>query len=171
MNLVFLDTETTGLSRKWPVSTGHRIVEVAALKENNEMFHCLINPGMEISKKAESIHGITNDSLKGKPSFESITPYFLKFIEGCTIVIHNAKFDINFLDNEFERLPPELKPKGVFKYIDTLELARSKFPGRDNSLEGLRNLFKINRQGFAHSAESDVKVLKDVYAHLSNESA
>lgn len=174
MREVVLDTETTGLNRKGngvPVSSGHRIVEVACVelldgKISGKKFHTYVNPERKIDKKAIEIHGLTNKFLKDKPLFADIAGKLLEFIKDSVLIIHNAPFDIEFLDEEFRRLDIKAQPKGVFEVVDTLQVARNIFPCMKNDLNSLAKHFdvKINRE--KHGALVDCEILAHVYSHL-----
>ena len=143
MNEIFLDTETTGLN----ISEDHRIIEIACIETSNliptkNVFYSLINPEREISIEAQKIHGYTNDQLKDKPKFLDIAQDLLKFIKGKKLIIHNAPFDVGFLNHELKKIDiSKIDPKNV---IDTLEVARSKYPGSSNSLDNLCKKFNDN---------------------------
>ena len=140
---VFLDTETTGLSYK----EGHKIVEVACIETKDlistgKVFHKLINPKRKVSQEAINVHGFTEDFLKDKQTFNEIADEFLEFIKGKKIIIHNAPFDIGFLNNELKYLKKNLIDNN--SVIDSLEVARNKFPGTSNSLDALCKKFSID---------------------------
>lgn len=174
MRLIFLDTETTGLnkSRNGVVNDGHRIIEIGAVemvdgKLTGKQFHEYVNPGVRIDEKATKIHGIDEQSLKGKPEFKDIADKLFQFLKGGTIVMHNAEFDIAFLNGEFEKL--RKKPLGVFHYIDSLKIARDLFPRSNNTLEGLALRFGCgDKESLAglHGALADALLLSQVYIHL-----
>lgn len=173
MRLVALDTETTGMNRSHngEVSDGHRIIEIGCVEIldgaiTNRRFHKYIKPGRaKIDPKATEIHGISRASLKGKPSFKQIVKELLEFIDGATLIIHNAPFDISFLDKEFKLLDKSLQPNGVkFIVIDTLLIAREMFPGYSNTLDSLSKYFDIglSRNG-KHGALLDAEILARIY--------
>ena len=143
MKEVILDTETTGLS----VKEGHRIVEIGCIEiENliptNNFFHCYLNPEREVSKSALEVHGYTDEFLANKKKFYEIADDFLKFIEGKKLVIHNAEFDISHINNELKLIgKPTISKDNV---IDTLDIAREKFPGSSISLDALCKRFRID---------------------------
>lgn len=170
MRMVALDTETTGLKKgKFNISHGHRIIEIAAVeivdnKITKNKFHSYINPGMKISEKAQQVHGIRDEFLIGKPKFEDISSKLLEFIGDSDIIIHNAPFDISFLDQEFRLL--KTPPHGrIFKVIDTLRMTRNRYPGQDNSLLGLCKRFGIPCEN-SHSALSDATMLANLFVLL-----
>ena len=163
---IFLDTETTGLSFK----DGHKIVEIACVETKDliptkKVFHQLINPEREVPDEAVKIHGFTTDFLKDKKTFKDIAEEFLNFIKGKKIIIHNASFDLGFLNHELKQMKKnEIKSNQI---VDTLEIAREKFPGSSNSLDGLCKRFNIDlsRRG-KHNALLDCELLREVYINL-----
>ena len=163
---VVIDTETTGLS----VLEGHRIVEIGCIELNNQVptkkiFHHYINPERTVSKDAFSLHGYTDEFLLKQKKFSEIADNFLDFINGKKLIIHNASFDITFLNYELKILGKKaINQKNV---IDTLELARQKFPGSAASLDALCKRYKIdNSKRQKHSALIDCKLLIQVYINL-----
>ena len=164
---IILDTETTGLS----VKEGHRIVEIGCLEIENfvptkRVFHQYINPeGKKVDESALKVHGYTNEFLKGKKKFKEIADEFLNFIKNKRLVIHNADFDILHLNNELSLLGLEkINPKNV---VDTLEIARNKFPGSSVSLDALCKRYRIdNSRRIKHSAIIDCELLYKVYVNL-----
>ena len=143
MNEIFLDTETTGLSFK----DGHKIVEIACIETQdliptNKVFHKLINPERDVPKDAFKIHGFSREFLDNKQIFSEIADDFLKFIKGKKLIIHNANFDLNFLNGELGLIKKGIINKDVV--IDSLEVARNKFPGLSNSLDALCTRFDID---------------------------
>ena len=166
MKEIVLDTETTGLS----VKEGHRIVEIGCIELDNliptgNVFHCYLNPERKVSDSALKVHGYTDEFLSNKKKFREIVDEFLKFIDGKKIIIHNAEFDIAHLDNELS-----LINKGHIvqdDVIDTLEIARAKFPGSSISLDALCKRFKIdNSKRTKHTALIDCELLSKVYINL-----
>ncbi len=166
MKEIVLDTETTGLS----VKEGHRIVEIGCIELDNliptgNVFHCYLNPERKVSDSALKVHGYTDEFLSNKKKFKEIVDEFLKFIDGKKIIIHNAEFDIAHLDNELS-----LINKGHIvqdDVIDTLEIARAKFPGSSISLDALCKRFKIdNSKRTKHTALIDCELLSKVYINL-----
>lgn len=163
---IFLDTETTGLS----VEKDDRIIEIACIETRdliptNKVFYTLINPERPISEEAFKVHGYTNDVLKKEKKFSEIADEFLKFIGGKKLIIHNAPFDINFLNHELRKINKALL--NIKNVIDTLEIARSKFPGTSNSLDNLCKKFNIdNSMRKKHNALLDCKLLREVYINL-----
>ncbi len=166
MNEVFLDTETTGLSFK----DGHKIVEIACLETKeliptSKKFHKLINPQRKVSEDAFKVHGYSTEMLSNKENFSLIAKDFLDFIKGRKIIIHNAPFDLGFLNNELKLLKLEMIEKE--NVVDTLEIARSKYPGSSNSLDSLCKRFNIDlSRRVKHNAMLDCELLREVYINL-----
>ena len=169
MKEVILDTETTGLS----VKDGHRIVEIGCIEiENylptNKIFHYYLNPQRKVSQKALEVHGYTDDFLADKKKFSEIAEEFLDFINGKRIIIHNAEFDISHLNHELE-LAGKNKID-IKNTLDTLEIARDKFPGSGVSLDALCKRFRIdNSKRDKHTALIDCELLYKVYINLFNQ--
>ena len=167
MNEIILDTETTGLSPE----KGDRIIEIACIETKDliptkKVFYKLINPEREISEDAFKIHGYTYEKLKKEKKFKEIAEEFLEFINGKKLIIHNAPFDISFINYELKKINKNLidLKKNV---IDTLELARSKFPGTSNSLDNLCKKFNIdNSKRVKHNALLDCELLREIYINL-----
>ena len=166
MNEIFLDTETTGLSFK----DGHRIVEIACIETKDliatgNIFHRLINPQRNIPDEAFKIHGFSEKFLSTKKKFNEISDEFLNFIEGKKIIIHNASFDLTFLNGELSSLKKNtINPNQV---VDSLEIARNKFPGLSNSLDALCKRFNIDlSKRTKHNALLDCQLLREVYINL-----
>jgi DNA polymerase-3 subunit epsilon len=166
MNEIFLDTETTGLSFR----DGHKIIEIACIETNdliptNKVFHKLINPKRDMPLEAFKVHGFTHDFLKDKQTFDEIADDFLTFIKGKKIIIHNASFDLGFLNGELSSLKKELIKKN--DVIDSLEVARNKFPGTSNSLDALCRKYSIDlSRRTKHNAMLDCELLREVYINL-----
>ena len=166
MKEVFLDTETTGLSTK----DNHRIVEIACIETEgliptNKIFHKQLNPERDVSEDAVKVHGFTYDYLRTKPTFDKIASDFLKFIEGKKLIIHNAPFDLGFLNYELNLLDIEGIKKNVV--VDSLETAKLKFPGQSNSLDALCKRFGIDlSRRSKHNALLDCELLREVYINL-----
>lgn len=162
---VILDTETTGLS-----ADKDRIVEIACIELSNHIptkniFHTFINPEIKVSADAFNVHGYSDEFLSNKPKFKEIVKNFLDFIKDKKLVIHNADFDLGFLNNELKRL--NVKPILKSDVVDTLQIARSKFPGVGNSLDALCKRYKINVEAREkHSALVDCHLLSKVYIEL-----
>ena len=168
--LIVLDTETTGLE----VEQGHRIVEVGAVtlanrKRTDLHFHSYLNPQRSIDEEAEKVHGLSMERLSNKPEFLEIAESFLEFVEGSILVIHNAAFDLGFLNAELKRVSSKYPAlEEICDVEDTLLMARSKFPGQRNSLDALANRFEISGYDRSfHGALLDANILADVYIHLT----
>ena len=168
--LIVLDTETTGLE----VDQGHRIVEVGAValadrKRTDLHFHSYLNPQRSIDEEAEKVHGLSMERLSTEPEFSEIAESFLEFVEGSILVIHNAAFDVGFLNNEL-KLASSKYPmlEEVCEIEDSLALAKDKFPGQRNSLDALANRFDISGYDRTfHGALLDANILADVYISLT----
>lgn len=167
---IILDTETTGLE----VQQGHRVIEIGAVllndrKKSEENFHSYLNPERLIDDEATKVHGITNADLDDKPFFSDIAEEFLEFIEGSTLVIHNAPFDVGFLNNEINLVSSKLpKLEDICEIEDSLLIARDKFPGQRNSLDALANRFEVTGYDRSfHGALLDANILADVYMMLT----
>ena len=165
MKEIILDTETTGLS----VQDGHRIVEIGCIEidnfvPTNKKFHYYLNPQRKVSQQALKIHGYTDEFLSKKNKFKEIVKEFLEFIENKRLIIHNASFDLAHLNNELKILGME---KIKNEIVDTLELARDKFPGSSTSLDALCKRYRIdNSKRSLHTALVDCDLLAKVYINL-----
>ncbi|WP_415303976.1 DNA polymerase III subunit epsilon [Candidatus Pelagibacter sp. Uisw_090] len=166
MKEIILDTETTGLS----VREGHRIVEIGCIEIDDliptqNKFHCYLNPERKVSEKALEVHGYTDEFLSTKKKFSEVVDEFLNFIENKRLVIHNAEFDLSHLNNELTLLgKKKLNNENV---IDTLALARDKFPGSPTSLDALCKRYRIdNSERTQHTALIDCDLLAKVYINL-----
>jgi len=166
MKEVVLDTETTGLS----IKDGHRIVEIGCIELDNliptsKKFHCYLNPERKVSEKAFEVHGYTDEFLLTKQKFKEIADDFLSFIDGKRLIIHNAEFDLLHLNSELSLLGKNrIDKKNV---VDTLELARNKFPGSSISLDALCKRYRIdNSKRTRHTALVDCELLYKVYINL-----
>ena len=166
MSEIFLDTETTGLS----FQEGHKIVEIACIETKdliptNKIFHKLINPERNVPEEAFKIHGFSRELLSTKQTFNQIADDFLNFIDGKKIIIHNASFDLGFLNNELVKIKKQRINKT--EVIDSLEVARNKFPGTSNSLDALCKRFNIDlSKRTKHNALLDCELLREVYINL-----
>tara|TARA_B100001057_G_scaffold465059_1_gene520830 strand:- start:862 stop:1521 length:660 start_codon:yes stop_codon:yes gene_type:complete len=166
MNEIFLDTETTGLSFK----DGHKIVEIACIETKDlistgKIFHKIINPKRNVPDEAFKIHGFSTEFLSKKETFNEIADEFLEFINGKKIIIHNAPFDLGFLNNELSSIKKKLVDGKLV--IDSLEVARNKFPGTSNSLDSLCKKFNIDiSKRSKHNALLDCQLLREVYINL-----
>ena len=166
MNEIFLDTETTGLS----VNEKHRIVEIACVETKDliptkKIFHKIINPQRDVPEEAFKVHGFSTEFLKNKELFSDVAEEFLQFIKGKKIIIHNASFDLGFLNHELKLVKKnEIKKENV---IDSLEIARGKYPGTSNSLDALCRRFNIDlSRRTKHNALLDCELLREVYINL-----
>jgi len=163
---IVLDTETTGLS----VKEGHRVVEIGCIELSNQIptskkFHCYLNPERKVSEKALEVHGYTDKFLSTQKKFSEIADEFLNFIDNKKLIIHNAEFDLSHLNNELTLCgKKELSKNNV---IDTLTLARDKFPGSQISLDALCKRYRIdNKKRVRHTALVDCELLSKVYINL-----
>ena len=165
MKEIVLDTETTGLSTK----EGHRIVEIGCVELDNliptkKIFHCYLNPERKVSQEAQKVHGYNDEFLSKQKKFSEIVNEFLKFIEGKRLVIHNAEFDISHINNELSLLG---RNKIKEEVVDTLKIARDKFPGSGISLDALCKRYNIdNSKRNKHTAVIDCELLSKVYINL-----
>ena len=167
---IILDTETTGLE----VKQGHRVIEIGAVllndrKKSEDHFHSYVNPSRLIDEEASKVHGITNADLEDKPTFDAIAEEFLEFVDGSTLVIHNAQFDVGFLNNEL-KLASTSYPmlEEICEIEDSLLIARDKYPGQRNSLDALAVRFDVSGYDRTfHGALLDANILADVYMRLT----
>ena len=168
MKEIVLDTETTGISTK----EGHRIVEIGCIELNDliptkNKFHCYLNPERKVSEKAFEVHGYTDEFLSKQKKFMELVEEFLDFIKDKRLIIHNAEFDIGHLNNELSLLG---KKKLTNEVIDTLTLARDKFPGSPVSLDALCKRYRIdNSKRTNHTALIDCDLLAKVYINLTDQ--
>ena len=166
MNEIILDTETTGLSPE----KGDRILEIACIETKDliptkKVFYKLINPEREVSEDAFKIHGYSYEKLKREKKFEEIADEFLEFINGKKLIIHNAPFDISFINHELKKINKNLI--NTNNVVDTLEIARGKFPGTSNSLDNLCKRYGIDSsKREKHNALLDCQLLREVYINL-----
>ena len=166
---IILDTETTGLS----IADNHKIVEIGCVELDNQIptnniFHEYINPQRAVSEDAYKVHGYSNKFLSDKKIFSEIVEDFLNFIGDKIIIIHNAPFDLSFLNYELKII--NKKPINIKNVIDTLEIARSKYPGSQNSLDALCKRFNIdNSKREKHNALIDCHLLKEIYVNLADQ--
>ncbi|MEC7179740.1 MAG: DNA polymerase III subunit epsilon [Pseudomonadota bacterium] len=163
---VFLDTETTGLSFK----EGHKIVEIACIETKDlivtgKVFHKLLNPERDIPEDAFKVHGFSRNFLSDKETFDKVADEFLNFIKDKKIIIHNAPFDLSFLNGELRSINKDQVDKNLV--IDSLDVARNKFPGTSNSLDALCKKFNIDlSRRTKHNALLDCELLREVYINL-----
>jgi DNA polymerase-3 subunit epsilon len=170
MRQIVLDTETTGLEPE----QGHRIIEIGCVelvnrRKTGRTFHRYLRPDREIDRGAQQVHGLTNEFLAQQPRFADIVDELLEFIDGAELVIHNAAFDLAFLDAELRRVPGPLRQmRHLCKVVDTLPLARQKHPGQRNSLDALCKRYGIdNSHRELHGALLDAQILLDVYLAMT----
>ncbi|MDI9245476.1 DNA polymerase III subunit epsilon [Marinobacter sp. CHS3-4] len=169
MRQIVLDTETTGIDP----AEGHRIIEIGCVELMERQltgrhYHVYINPEREVEAEAITIHGITNEFLADKPRFEDVADEFFEFIKGAELVIHNAAFDIGFMDAEFARLKPVRKTNEHCSVVDSLAVARKKHPGQKNNLDALCKRYGVdNSSRDLHGALLDAEILADVYLLLT----
>jgi len=170
MRQIVLDTETTGLDP----TQGHRVIEIGCVEMENRRltgrhFHCYLNPDRDIDEGAVQVHGITTQFLEDKPRFAQVAEDFLGFVSGAELVIHNAPFDLSFLNNEFALAGYELAPlQQLCPVTDTLLMARKKHPGQRNSLDALCKRYEVdNSQRELHGALLDAEILADVFLQMT----
>lgn len=169
MRQIVLDTETTGIDP----GDGHRIIEIGCVEMverqvTGRHYHVYVNPEREVEAEAITVHGITNDFLADKPKFADIADEFFEFIKGAELVIHNAAFDIGFMDSEFARLKPVRKTTEHCGVVDSLAIARKKHPGQKNNLDALCKRYGVdNSNRDLHGALLDAEILADVYLLLT----
>ncbi len=171
---VVLDTETTGMNKNGTVYLGHRIIEIGCVELINRRltgrhFHVYINPGQLVDPEAMAVHGISDEFLQDKPNFEQIAEEFIAFIADADLVIHNAPFDVGFMDQEFRFLNKKTQPtEEISSVTDTLVMAQKMFPGKRNNLDALSDRFGINTEHrVLHGALLDAEILADVYLLMS----
>lgn len=170
MRQIVLDTETTGLEP----SQGHRIIEIGCVEISNRRltnnrFHQYINPQREIDEGAVEVHGITNEFLDDKPLFKDIAGDFLAFVDGAELIIHNAPFDVGFINNELKLLgSPIARIEEPCSILDTLSMARQLHPGQKNNLDALCKRYEVNNSSRTlHGALLDAEILADVYLAMT----
>ena len=169
MRQVVLDTETTGLEH----TQGHRIIEIGCLelihrRPTGRTFHEYLNPDREIDPGAVQVHGITNEFLADKPRFQDVVERMLEFIDGAELIIHNAPFDVGFLDKEFAHCGMQVSVANICGVLDTLQLARRMHPGQRNSLDALCSRYEVdNTDRELHGALLDAGLLADVYLRMT----
>lgn len=169
MRQIVLDTETTGLSPE----EGHRIIEIGCIelagrKLTDNRFHVYLNPDRDIDGGAIEVHGISNEFLADKPRFADIVEDFISYVSGAQLIIHNAPFDIGFINRELQRSDRITNIEAVCSVLDTLILARKKHPGQRNSLDALCKRYGIdNSHRELHGALLDAEILADVYLMMT----
>ena len=171
MRQIVLDTETTGLDPQ----QGHRVIEIGCVEiENRKLtgnhYHCYLNPDRDIDEAAVEVHGITSQFLADKPRFKKVEQEFLEFVRGAELVIHNAPFDIGFLNAELQRVKSNVESMSeICSVLDTLQLAREKHPGQRNNLDALCKRYGVdNTQRDLHGALLDAEILADVYLVMTS---
>jgi DNA polymerase-3 subunit epsilon len=169
MRQIILDTETTGLEP----AEGHRVIEIGCVEMidrrlSGNRFHCYLNPERDIEDGALEVHGISNEFLQDKPLFNDVVDELLEFIEGAELIIHNAPFDVGFLDNELAQLQRQDRLSDHARVLDTLELARDLHPGQRNSLDALCKRYQVdNSSRSLHGALLDAEILAEVYLAMT----
>lgn len=171
---IVLDTETTGMNLDGSVShKGHKIIEIGAVEVINRRltgnhFHVYINPKRQVEEAAFAIHGLSDDFLKDKPIFSDIAEEFIRFISKAELIIHNAPFDMGFIDHEFSLMKHKAKLSDLCKVTDTLVMARRLFPGKRNNLDVLCERYQIdNSHRRFHGALLDAELLAEVYLAMT----
>ena len=171
MRSVVLDTETTGM----PVADGHRVIEIGCVeligrRLTGRHFHVYLQPDREINEGAIAVHGITNDALKDKPRFKEVADEFFEFIKGAQLIIHNAAFDVGFINNEFGLIKQDDRAdiSEHCSILDTLMMARERHPGQRNNLDALCKRYGVDNSGRdLHGALLDAEILADVYLTMT----
>jgi DNA polymerase-3 subunit epsilon len=172
--VIVLDTETTGMNQIGAHYEGHRIIEIGAVEVINRRltgnnFHVYLKPDRLVDPEAFGVHGIADEFLADKPTFDQVADSFMDYIRGAELVIHNASFDIGFMDYEFGKLKRDIPKTDTFcKVTDSLAMARKMFPGKRNSLDALCSRYEIdNSKRTLHGALLDAQILADVYLMMS----
>ena len=171
MRSVVLDTETTGM----PVADGHRVIEIGCVeligrRLTGRHFHVYLQPDREIDEGAIAVHGITNEALKDKPRFKEVADEFFEFIKGAQLIIHNAAFDVGFINNEFALIKQDDRAdiSEHCSILDTLMMARERHPGQRNNLDALCKRYGVDNSGRdLHGALLDAEILADVYLTMT----
>lgn len=171
MREVVLDTETTGLNNNGNVCEGHRVIEIGCVelidrKPTGREFHAYLNPARSVDPKAVKIHGLTNEFLSDKPLFKDIADDFLKFVNGSTVIIHNAPFDLSFLDQELQLIGKDPFMVRLSSVVDTLKIARDLLPGIKHTLDALAYFFGVDVDRKKHGALLDARILGEVYVAM-----
>ena len=170
---IVLDTETTGMNQLGAHYEGHGIIEIGAVELVNRRytgnnFHIYINPNRPVDPDAIKVHGITDEMLADKPEFKAVAQEFLDYIKGAELLIHNAPFDVGFMDYEFRKLGLDVKTSDICVVTDTLQMARQMYPGKRNSLDALCDRLGIdNSKRTLHGALLDAEILADVYLSMT----
>ena len=170
MRQIALDTETTGIN----FSDGHRVIEIGCIELDNRRvtgreYHCYLNPERDIDEGAARVHGLTLDKLEGEPLFKDVVDEFLEFISDSELIIHNAEFDLGFLNNELSLIGQSVSSiESYAMVLDTLKMARGMHPGKKNSLDALCNRYEIDRSmRQVHGALIDAELLAKVYLAMT----
>lgn len=169
MRQIILDTETTGIGHE----NGHKVIEIGCVelidrKLTGETFHVYLNPKREVDEGAFRVHGISNEFLQDKPLFKEVVSDFLRFIEGAELIIHNAPFDVGFLNSELKHIQWKKRLENYCTIFDTLEYARKKHPGQRNSLDALCKRYEVNNSNRQlHGALLDAEILALVYLAMT----
>ena len=170
---IVLDTETTGMNQLGAHYEGHGIIEIGAVELVNRRytgnnFHIYINPNRPVDPEAIKVHGITDEMLADKPEFKAVAQEFLDYINGAELLIHNAPFDVGFMDYEFRKIGLDVKTTDVCVVTDTLQMARQMYPGKRNNLDALCDRLGIdNSKRTLHGALLDAEILADVYLSMT----
>ena len=170
---IVLDTETTGMNQLGAHYEGHCIIEIGAVEMINRRytgnnFHIYIKPNRPVDPEAIKVHGITDEMLADKPDFSQIANEFIEYIKGAELLIHNAPFDVGFMDYEFAKLNLPIKTNDICQVIDTLTMARQMYPGKKNNLDALCSRLGIdNSKRTLHGALLDAEILADVYLAMT----
>jgi len=170
---IVLDTETTGMNQLGAHYEGHGIIEIGAVELVNRRytgnnFHIYINPNRPVDPEAIKVHGITDEMLADKPEFKAVAQEFLDYIKGAELLIHNAPFDVGFMDYEFRKIGLDVKTTDVCVVTDTLQMARQMYPGKRNNLDALCDRLGIdNSKRTLHGALLDAEILADVYLSMT----
>ena len=170
---IVLDTETTGMNQLGAHYEGHGIIEIGAVELVNRRytgnnFHIYINPNRPVDPEAIKVHGITDEMLADKPEFKAVAQEFLDYIKGAELLIHNAPFDVGFMDYEFRKIGLNVKTTDICVVTDTLQMARQMYPGKRNNLDALCDRLGIdNSKRTLHGALLDAEILADVYLSMT----
>ena len=170
---IVLDTETTGMNQLGAHYEGHCIIEIGAVEMINRRytgnnFHIYIKPNRPVAPEAIKVHGITDEMLADKPDFSQIANEFIEYIKGAELLIHNAPFDVGFMDYEFAKLNLPIKTNDICQVTDTLTMARQMYPGKKNNLDALCSRLGIdNSKRTLHGALLDAEILADVYLAMT----
>ena len=170
---IVLDTETTGMNQLGAHYEGHGIIEIGAVELVNRRytgnnFHIYINPNRPVDPEAINVHGITDEMLADKPEFKAVAQEFLDYIKGAELLIHNAPFDVGFMDYEFRKIGLDVKTTDICVVTDTLQMARQMYPGKRNNLDALCDRLDIdNSKRTLHGALLDAEILADVYLSMT----